>query len=218
MCFSAQASFVVGGTLAVIGVLAVRRAYGRQTVFVAFIPILFALQQLTEGFLWMVLKNGHSPWAQFWLPNLYGIFIGVIWPVYAPFAIYRTEADHRTKRIITSMLLAGLGLAGYTIIGLISEPIVARVVNQSIHYGHDVETQQFVLMMYLFATCVPFILSSNRWMNVTGGVITLGLFMAFFAYRQTFASVWCFFAAVASTLLYFYIINQVKSQQDRRMR
>jgi len=219
MCFSAQASFIVGGALAVIGVSAVRRAKNSSAIFVAFIPLLFALQQLIEGFLWMALgNNGYPSWVPLWLSNLYGIFIGVIWPVYAPFAIYRVEANYRTKKIIMSMLLAGLGLAGYTVIGLVDEPIVARIVNQSIHYAHEVEGQQLVLMMYLFATCVPFILSSNRWLNVTGGVITMGFFVAFLAYRQTFASVWCFFAAAASALLYFYIINQVKNQQDRGMR
>ncbi|MBK6618456.1 MAG: DUF6629 family protein [Nitrosomonas sp.] len=218
MCFSAQASFIVGGTLALIGVSAVRRANNSPLIFVAFIPLLFALQQWAEGFLWIVLQDGYPPWALFWLPSLYGIFIGVIWPVYAPFAVYRAEADDHTKKIILPMLLVGLGLAGYTIIGLIDEPIVARIVNQSIYYDHDVEGQQLVLIMYLFATCVPFILSSDRWLNVAGGVIVLGFLVAFFAYRQTFASVWCFFAAAASALLYFYIANQVKNRQDREIR
>lgn len=109
-----------------------------------------------------------------------------------------------------SMILAGLGLAAYTIAGLISEPVIAYIVNGSIRYVHDVEGQQFVLAMYLFATCVPFILSSNRYLNITGAVITLGFFVAFYTYRETFASVWCFFAAVLSALIYFYIGNQHK--------
>ncbi len=217
MCFSVEASFAVGSVLSIIGVMTVRRAYGTQVIFIALIPLLFALQQLTEGFLWIALKNGYPLWALYWLPNLYGIFIGVIWPVYAPFAVYRVETDPHARKVIASMLFAGIGLAGYTIIGLVSEPIVAQIINQSIHYNHDVEWQQLVLIMYLFATCMPFILSSNRWLNVTGAVITLGFIVAFFAYRQTFASVWCFFAAATSALLYFYIANQVKAPLEHRM-
>lgn len=53
------------------------------------------------------------------------------------------------------MLLAGVGLAAYTIIGMIHEPIVASIINHSIHYAHKVEGQEIVLGMYLFATCAP---------------------------------------------------------------
>lgn len=210
MCFSAEASFIVSGTLSIIGVSAIQQVKLKKDIFVAAIPLVFALQQLTEGLLWVALQNPDSGLAQtaHWLAGLYGIFIGVIWPVYAPFAIYREETDHQSKRVIASMLLAGIGLAAYTIIGMIHEPIVASIINHSIHYAHKVEGQQFVLAMYLFATCAPFILSSRKLLNLTGTIITLGFFVAFFVYQQTFASVWCFFAAIASGLIYFYVKSQ----------
>lgn len=210
MCFSAEASFIVSGTLSIIGISAIRQTKSRKDIFVASIPLIFALQQLTEGLLWVVLQNPELALAQAsnWLAGLYGIFIGVIWPVYAPFAIYREETDSQTKRVMASMLLAGVGFAAYTIIGMIQEPIVAGIINHSIHYAHQVEGQQFVLAMYLFATCTPFILSSRKLLNLTGMIITLGFFVAFFFYQQTFASVWCFFAAIASGLIYFFIRNQ----------
>lgn len=210
MCFSAEASFIVSGTLSIIGIGAIRRVSFRKDYFVASIPLIFALQQLTEGLLWVVLQNPELALAQNpnWLAGLYGIFIGVIWPVYAPFAIYREETHAQTKRVVASMLLAGVGLAAYTIIGMFQEPIVATIINHSIHYAHQVEGQQFVLAMYLFATCAPFILSSKKLLNLTGTIITIGFFVAFFVYQQTFASVWCFFAAIASGLIYFYINSQ----------
>ena len=188
MCFSAEASFI------------------------AFIPLIFALQQFTEGWLWVVLESGEMPLAQFWLANLYGVFIGVIWPFYAPFAIYKGEVDGKARKVVTSMILVGLGLAVYTIIGLLGEPIVAHIVNDSIRYVHNVEGQQFVLTMYLFATCVPFILSSDRYLYITGVVINFGFFVAFFAYRETFASVWCFFAAISSAMIYFYVVSGKSSK------
>ena len=210
MCFSAEASFIVSGTLSIIGISTIKQAQLKKDWFIAIIPLIFALQQLTEGLLWVALQNPDSELAQttHWLAGLYGIFIGVIWPVFAPLAIYREEGDAQTKRVVASMLLAGVGLAAYTIIGMIQEPIVASIINHSIHYAHQVEGQQFVLAMYLFATCAPFILSSRKLLNLTGMIITLGFFVAFFVYQQTFASVWCFFAAIASGLIYFYINSQ----------
>lgn len=213
MCFSAEVSFAASGALALVSVNIILKVSDRKDIFIALIPLIFAFQQLTEGLLWIALEDGEMPRTQFWLTNLYAIFIGVIWPFYAPFAISQGERESRSKKVMTSMLLAGSGLATYTIIGLLNEPVVAYIVNDSIRYVHDVEGQQFVLVMYLFATCVPFILSSDRLLNITGAVITLGFFVAFYAYRETFASVWCFFAAVASALIYFYIIGQRKKSE-----
>ncbi|SDY36051.1 DUF6629 family protein [Nitrosomonas sp. Nm58] len=210
MCFSAEASFIASGVLVAVGVSAVRKVRDRKDIFIAFIPLIFALQQLAEGVLWIVLEHGEMPQGQLWLANLYGIFIGVIWPFYAPFAIHQGETDNRARKVMISMIVVGLGLAAYTIAGLINEPIMVYIVNNNMRYVHEVEGQQFVLVMYLFATCVPFILSSDRGLNITGIVISLGFFVAFYAYRETFASIWCFFAAVASALIYVYIDNQNK--------
>lgn len=212
MCFSAEASFIASSALAIVAISAIRKVSDSKDIFIAFIPLIFALQQFTEGWLWITLESEEMPLAQFWLANLYGVFIGVIWPFYAPFAIYKGEVDGKTRKVVTSMILVGLGLAVYTIIGLLGEPVVAHIVNDSIRYVHDVEGQQFVLTMYLFATCVPFILSSDRYLNITGVVITFGFFVAFFAYRETFASVWCFFAAVSSAMIYFYVVSQKNSK------
>lgn len=215
MCFSAEASFIASGALSIVGVTAIRKLNNKKDIFVAFIPLLFALQQFTEGLLWLALGHGEMPHMQFWLTNLYGIFIGAIWPLYVPFAIHKRETDGRTRKVMTSMIFIGFCLAIYTIFGLIIEPIVAHIVNDSIYYAHDVKGEQFVLVMYLFATCAPFILSSNRYLNITGALITLGFFIAFFTYKETFASVWCFFAAVASTMLYFYVAKPKRIKQER---
>ncbi|HNM73705.1 MAG TPA: hypothetical protein PKM66_11720, partial [Nitrosomonas sp.] len=77
MCFSAEASFIVSGTLSIIGISAIRQIKARKDIFVASIPLIFALQQLTEGLLWVVLQNPGLALAQAsnWLAGLYGIFI-----------------------------------------------------------------------------------------------------------------------------------------------
>jgi uncharacterized protein DUF6629 len=208
MCFSAEASFMVGGTLLIIGAATIQKTKYKKDILVAFIPFIFAIQQITEGLLWVSLTN-NMLYAQFWLSNIYGIFIGVIWPVYAPFAVYRTETNVTRRKIIATIGVVGVGLAVYTLIGLASQPITAQVINHSIHYEHDVAAYQFVIVMYLLATCVPFIFSSYRHLYFAGIVITIGFFVAFFIYRETFASVWCFYAAIASGLIYLYFARRM---------
>jgi len=210
MCFSAEASFIVGGTLLIISVATVRKTIYKKDLPIALIPLIFAIQQILEGFLWVSLLNHDTSQIQFWLSNIYGVFIGIIWPLFVPFAVYCAETDSKRRKIIASIGLAGLGLAIYTSIGLADEPIIAKIINHSINYKHHVGVYQLVIVLYLLATCVPFIFSSYKHLYITGIIITLGFFVAYFTFLETFASVWCFFAAIASTLIYFYFAHRVK--------
>jgi hypothetical protein len=53
MCFSASASFIAGTSLSVIGVAAIRRTRARTELPFAMIPLLFGIQQLIEGVIWL---------------------------------------------------------------------------------------------------------------------------------------------------------------------
>lgn len=210
MCFSAEASFIVSGTLIAVGITTIRKTVYSKDFPVALIPLIFAIQQLVEGFLWISLVHDDTTQMQFWLSTIYGVFIGIVWPLFAPFAVYFAETDSQRKRIIASIGVAGLGLAIYTVIGLVNEPIIAEIINHSINYKHHVSSYQLVIVLYLLATCVPFIFSSYKHLYLAGIIITIGFFVAFFTYLETFASVWCFFAAIASTLIYFYFAHRIK--------
>lgn len=210
MCFSAEASFIVGGTLLVTGAATVRKVTHKKDLPLAMIPLIFAAQQLVEGFIWLSLTHDDAAQAPYWLSNIYGIFVGVIWPLFAPFAIYCTETSHLRRKIIASIGVAGLALAIYTIIGIAVQPITAEIVHHSIRYEHDVKGHQVVIALYLLATCVPFIFTSYKHLYITGFIITGGFFAAYFTFQQTFASVWCFFAAMASSLIYLHFVHRIK--------
>jgi hypothetical protein len=210
MCFSAEASFIVGGALLVVGVTTARKTIYQKELPIAMIPFIFAIQQLVEGFLWVSLTNNDTSQIPFWLSNIYGVFIGIIWPLFAPFAVYCAETNSKRRKIIASIGITGIGLAIYTVIGLIKQPIVAEIINHSINYKHDVANYQLVIVLYLLATCVPFIFSSYRHLSIAGITITIGFFLAYLTFLETFASVWCFFAAIASALIYFFFVHRIK--------
>lgn len=210
MCFSAEASFIVGGTLLAVGIATARKAIHKKDLPMAFIPLLFSIQQLIEGFLWLILADSSMQTTQHWLATIYGVFVGIIWPLFAPFAIYSMETGHQRRKIIAAMGAAGLVLAGYTLIGLINQPVSVEIINHSLYYKHDIEETQLLIILYLLATCLPFILSSFRHLYIAGGIITFGFLIAFFTFQQTFASVWCFFAAIASSLVYFHFVHRIR--------
>ena len=63
MCFSAPASFVAGIALSTVGAATIRMTSRRAEIAFAMIPLLFGVQQLTEGMSLsglVVLANGFS--------------------------------------------------------------------------------------------------------------------------------------------------------------
>ncbi len=57
MCFSANSSFGTGIILAVISVASLKKVQYLNHVYFAAIPLIFCIQQITEGLLWLVLQT-----------------------------------------------------------------------------------------------------------------------------------------------------------------
>ncbi|MDC8444584.1 MAG: hypothetical protein LV471_01455 [Nitrosomonas sp.] len=209
MCFSAEASFLISGSLLVVGKAIIGKVKERNDYPVALIPLVFATQQIIEGLLWVSLAH-HNLFLQFWLGNLYGVFVGIIWPLYAPLAIYFAETNDHRKKMIRLFAIAGFALSIYTVIALINQPVTVEIINQHIYYEHYVHAYPLIIPLYLLVTCVPFIFSSFRNLRLTGYIITLGFVVAFSVYTVTFVSVWCFFAAIASTLIFFHFAGSMQ--------
>ncbi|MBX9917445.1 MAG: hypothetical protein K2Y07_09455 [Nitrosomonas sp.] len=113
------------------------------------------------------------------------------------------------KKIIAFTSIVSLGLVAYNTASPVNEPITAKITHHNIHYKHHVSSHQLVITLYLLATCAPFIFSSYKHLYFAD-IITIGFFVAYFTYFETFASVWCFFVAIASALIYFYFAHRIK--------
>ena len=86
MCFSAQASFITGVGLLGLGALTIKRVRTRRELPYALIPLLFGIQQLLEGMLWLTFTKS-APALNTWLTYLYLLFANVLWPIYVPLAV-----------------------------------------------------------------------------------------------------------------------------------
>ena len=85
MCFSAEASFAAGTALLIVGAATVRRARVRSELPYAWIPVLFGIQQLLEGALWLTFPD-RAPLLNTVLTHAYSFFSHVLWPIYVPLA------------------------------------------------------------------------------------------------------------------------------------
>ncbi|MBI2415948.1 MAG: hypothetical protein HYV33_04815 [Candidatus Kerfeldbacteria bacterium] len=84
MCFSATASFVTSGALAITGSATLAKKPTRQLRWLAVIPLLFALQQTIEGLQWLAPKPSVLSTV---LGYAFLLFAFLLWPSYLPLAV-----------------------------------------------------------------------------------------------------------------------------------
>lgn len=210
MCFSATASFTAGVVLIATGAFTTRLARDERERPYAFIPILFGIQQLIEGALWLTLTN-QAPQPSTILTYAYSIFSHVLWPIYVPFAVYMLEtiAWRRKALLLTA---AGGSLVGlYLLYFLIRLPIVATAAEGHIDYDSPHFYVRAVMALYVLGTCVSPLLSRHRWVNW----FSVGAFISFIAagafFRAWFISVWCFFAAAMSVIVLMFFLRRERA-------
>ncbi len=201
MCFSATASLIAGGTLSTVGVLTISKAKNKRELPFASIPLLFGIQQLIEGVVWLSFGNsalnGIATYG-------FSMFSHVLWPIFVPIAILLLEKDLVRRRILQVFTGVGLAVGIFLLYFIIQDGITSQVVNKSIFYNSSHLYLPLVLTLYVLATCVSFLISSDKIINIIG-IVMLGSFtVTGLLFSVTFISVWCFFAAIMSFMIFSY--------------
>jgi hypothetical protein len=201
MCFSATASFLTAGLTAAMGIAALRRARTWRELPLAMAPVFFAAQQVLEGLLWLNLPTARDGSISAGLTFLFLILAESFWPIYAPIAVMLVEPSQSRRRVILACVAAGLGVGTYLLWNIVNWPHGATIQDGHIVYVNVTEHGVVVALAYLAATVLPLMLSTQRTVVALGGIILVGLVVAYTLYWEAFVSVWCFFAAAASVVI-----------------
>lgn len=204
MCFSASASFIAGTALSTIGVAALKNTEARSELPFAMIPLLFGIQQLTEGVIWVTFRHD-APLLKQAMTYAYSGFSHVLWPMYVPFAMGVLEAVPWRRKAIFAFLFAGIPVGLYLLYSIIARPVVAEVVGKHIVYAAPHFYLVPVILLYLAATCISCFLSSHAFVRIFGILALLSFIGAYSVHVATLVSVWCFFAAILSVLIYLHL-------------
>lgn len=203
MCFSAPASLIAGVGLLSLGAVTVKRVRSRQELLYGLIPLLFGIQQLLEGALWMTFPD-RSPVLNTWLTYLYLLFSNVLWPVYVPLAVLSLETVTWRRRVVAATAVVGAGVSLYLLGILVFQPVTSNVIGQHICYDFPNAYEHTTILVYGIVTCVSLLLSSHRRVVAFGVVAFVSEVIAYTFYTLWFISVWCFFAAVLSVIVLWY--------------
>ena len=204
MCFSASASFIAGTSLSAIGVAALRKTEARTEQPFAMIPLLFGIQQITEGVIWVTFSHD-APRLKQAMTYLYSGFSHALWPMYVPFAMGILEAVRWRKRTLFAFEAAGIAVGLYLLYYILTQPVVAEVVGKHIVYASPHFYLLPVMVLYLAATCVSCFFSSHGFVKLFGVLALSAFIAAYFVHVGALVSIWCFFAAILSLLIYLHL-------------
>ena len=211
MCFSAAASFAAGGTLSVVGGLTIAKVRKKSELSFASIPLLFGIQQAIEGAVWVSFG---SPILNTIATYAYSMFSHVLWPIFIPFSVLMIETDPIRKKILRLFSFMGLAVGLYLLYFILVDPVTAHVVNNSIAYHSPHLYVYLIMALYLVTTCGSCLVSSHKIINIFGVVLFISFPIAAWFFTETFFSVWCFFAAILSIIVYWYFqSNSVAERQ-----
>jgi hypothetical protein len=200
MCFSAQASFSAAVLLGAIGIANVWQAPSKIYWLLAAVPFFFGLQQFFEGILWLTLTAGSpNPHLENMASYGYLFFALLFWPIWIPFSIYVIEEIPTRKKFLFIIFLAGCVLASVNFFYGLSSGLDVKLDEYSIRYTGNIPSQKWI---YLAIVVLPPFISSFKNLWQFGVAIALTALLALYFYQQTYVSVWCFFSAIVSVILF----------------
>ncbi len=207
MCFSATASFAAGGFLLGLGTMTLRAAPRARDMAFASIPLLFAIQQLSEGVIWWTFSND-APLINALMTRVYSFFSHVLWPVYVPAAVLLMEPPGWRRRALTAMVGVGAAVGAYLMYTLVAFPVISQPIGQHIEYVSPHFFAGLTMTLYLMATTASLLLSAHARVRVFGALSLLAFAGAYVFYTRWLISVWCFLAALLSVLVFVHIAAQ----------
>ena len=210
MCFSATASFGLGVVLVGAGVLqlsAKRLTFSDPRFLFSCIPILFGIQQISEGFIWLSIT--YKTWIDWKMPSLYVylIFAQVIWPFLVPFSFFSMETDPKRKKFQSALTVIG-GISSICLIFyLLFYPVHISSSNHHLVYRLNTFNNPLIIsgIYYFVPTVIPAFVSSRPRSFLFGIFVLITYLVSKVLFPTAFISVWCYFAALLSLSIYWML-------------
>jgi hypothetical protein len=212
MCFSATANFVGSGVLAAVGVVTLTKVKHRRELLFAALPVLFAIHQFIEGFVWLGLDGILSPTVAHDMGAAFMLYAQGFLPFLLPLSVLLFEPTRKSRKRMLPFLVLGGATTLYILWALTAYPLQLYVRGNSIVYINQATNNITVAVLYVIATCGSLFFSKIK-MMVVFGAANLAILLIVMAFkRYAFTSLWCAYAAIASVIILAYFWT---SSEDR---
>ena len=203
MCLSAEVNFVASAVIGSVGVATLAHAKHPREVLFASMPLLFALHQFTEGFVWLGLEGKINQLAFDNAAFLFILYAQGILPFLMPLAVLLMENIPWRRRVIGAITAIAAVFSVYMVYGVTAFPTECFVEGRSVVYQNEITENIWTLLLYVFVTCGALVLSGHRVIRIFGILNLIGLTVVLIVKSYAFSSLWCFYAACVSVFLYW---------------
>jgi hypothetical protein len=204
MCFSATANFVGSTALGAVGVVTLTRVKHRRELLFASLPLLFAIHQFIEGFVWLGLDGILSPTVTHDMGAAFMLYAQGLLPFLLPLSVLLFEPTAASRRRMLPFMVLGAGTTLYILWALTAFPTQVYVKGNSIVYINQATNNITVAILYVIATCGSLFFSKIKPMILFGVANLAILLIVMEVRRYAFTSLWCAYAAVASVIILAY--------------
>jgi hypothetical protein len=204
MCFSATANFVGSGVLGTVGMVTLTRVKHRRELLFASLPLLFAIHQFIEGFVWLGLDGILSPAVTHDMGAAFMLYAQGLLPWLLPLSVFLFEPTAQARGRMLPFLVLGGATTLYILWALTAFPTQIYVKENSIVYINQATNNTAVGVLYVIATCGSLFFSKIKPMIIFGVANLAILLVVFEVKRYAFTSLWCAYAAVASVIILAY--------------
>lgn len=212
MCFSASASFASAAMVGAAGIASLKCAVRTEHKYFAAIPLIFAVQQLVEGFVWLSFNSEDIPQWQTFSIKAFLFFATVMWPLIVPLAAWKMEESSSRKKILFAVFIMGIVFSLGSLSFMFIYPSSADISEQHVYYELDYPLRDslIVSILYLITTVFSLFLSTRKWVPILGVLIFGSYVVTRFYFKDHVISVWCFFAAIMSLFIYLIVSGKLK--------
>ena len=187
-----------------IGVVTLTRVKHRRELLFAALPLLFAIHQFIEGFVWLGLDGVLSPTVAHNMGAAFMLYAQGLLPFLLPLSVLLFEPDGRSRRRMIPFLVLGGATTLYILWALTAYPLQLYIRGNSIVYINQATNNMAVAVLYVIATCGSLFFSKVRAMVMFGAANLIILLAVMEFKRYAFTSLWCAYAAVASVIILAY--------------
>jgi len=212
MCFSATANFVGSGVLGAVGVVTFTKVKHRRELLFAALPMLFAVHQFMEGFVWLRLDGILSPAVAHDMGAAFMLYAQGLLPFLLPLSVLLFEPNAKSRSRMLTFLVLGGATTLYILWALTAFPLQLYVRGNSIVYINQATNNTAVAVLYVIATCGSLFFSKIKMMVIFGAANLAILLVVMEVKRYAFTSLWCAYAAVASVIILAFFW---KSRRER---
>lgn len=215
-------NFTLAGALFIVAMMTYSKVSTPREVLFASLPMLFALHQFTQGFVWLGMYDIIGPRPLQLAEGIFVFYAQGLLQFLVPLSLWLIEPSGWRKQLIGVLTVIGGALTVYTLYGLAHEPTTVYVHDHLLVYVNPWTHKTWVAVVYVLTTCGSLILSRSIAIQLFGFVNLLGLTLVFLLTPYAFTSLWCLYAATVSVLLYFYFVERrirfLQKLKDREVR